>query len=631
MKSFQASGISVSFGDRTILKDASFTMTETSRIALVGRNGSGKTTLMKAAVGLIDKESGTVTHSKSVRVEYLAQSDILIGSKTLFDSAEEGYSYLDPLLEELRECEENPNDEKALIRSSEIREALDDLSYFDRSWRIESILLGLGFDKSDFNRRADEFSSGYQMRIALSRLLISNCDFMLLDEPTNYLDIDSLTWLEEYLKSYKGGLMIVSHDQDFLDRTVNEVLEIENSTLIHYKGNYSSYTEQKKQKEIEEEKKREREEKEIKRTEDFIERFRYKATKAKQVQSRIKALEKMDITEKKEKESTALFRFPPSPPSGELVIRLKDLKKNYGDRVIFSSFSLDVVKKERVAVTGKNGIGKSTLLRILAKRDDDFKGELKWGSNIELAYFDNDDDTYRNNSNTVIDELRSVSYISDEPRLRNMLGSFLFKGDDILKKVNILSGGERSRLSLLKILLHPSNLLILDEPTNHLDIPTKEILINAIKSYTGTVIFSSHDKHFIKEIAEKIVYIDEDGPTLYLGDYDYFEYKLEEKEKKNLVENSENKKRAEDKNSEEKHRSERNKRRSLERALSAKENEITESESKIKELENMLSDPTNYSSKEKGERINRELLTERERLSRLEGEWEEIIGELDNG
>ncbi len=621
MKSFSVSAITVYFSERLILSDVGFTLGENSRVALVGRNGSGKTTLMKAALGLIDIDGGERSITKGARASYLAQSDILLKEKSLYDSAEEGYDWLKPLIDELEECESDIS-EKSIERAAAIRERLENTSYWERKWRIENILEGLGFEKSDFKRKANEFSSGYQMRIALSRMLISEPDFMFLDEPTNYLDIDSLTWLEGYLKTYKGGLMVVSHDQDFLDRTVKEVYEIERGKLTKYSGNYSDYERKKNERIKERERIRAREEQKIKETEEFIERFRYKATKAKQVQSRIKMLDKMERMESEEREESAIFSFPPAPPSGNEVIRLKDLTKSYdGKKNIFSSFSLDADKGDRIAVTGKNGIGKSTLLRILAKKDTLFSGTLKWGANIKLAYFTTDDEEYRDNQNTVIDELRSVGYISDEPRLRNMLGAFLFKGDDVFKRVSVLSGGERSRLSLVKILLHPSNLLILDEPTNHLDIPTKEILIKAIKNYQGTLIFSSHDKHFIKELADKIVYIDKDGPELFLGDYDYFEYKLEEKEKSHLTEERIEKKEPPQKKDRDLSKEIKNRIKSLERSTKDLEEKIKKKEAEIESLKASLEKSEVYSSADRGREVSEQIATGESALSSLMEEW----------
>ena len=374
------------------------------------------------------------------------------------------------------------------------------------------------------------------MRIALARILVENPDFLLLDEPTNYLDIEAMTWLLDYLKGFNGGLMIVSHDQEFLDSLVTEVYELFNGRLTRYTGNYTKYTETRTM-EIEAlEKAKKKQEEDMEKTEEFIERFRYKATKAKQVQSRIKMMEKVETIEVPGHLKKLHFSFPPSPHSGNDVMVVENLNKKYGDNTIYKDFSFLVSKGERLAITGRNGAGKSTLLRILAGVDPDYSGVVKDGAGVIKGYFAQDTEKTLNPDNDLVEELETIADTKDQPRLRNMLGAFLFSDDDVFKKVKVLSGGEKSRLALLKILLHPSNLLLLDEPTNHLDINAKEMLLEAIKNYGGTVIFVSHDKHFIKNLATRILYISQDGPEFFTGGYDYFEYKLEEKEAKWRVE-----------------------------------------------------------------------------------------------
>ena len=444
-------------------------------------------------------------------------------------------------MDEIKDCEERTGNGgkeamSAAERLSELHETLVDSGYWDIKSRIETILMGLGFNVSDFTREAREFSGGYQMRIALARILVENPDFLLLDEPTNYLDIEAMTWLLDYLKGFNGGLMIVSHDQEFLDSLVTEVYELFNGRLTRYTGNYTKYTETRTM-EIEAlEKAKKKQEEDMEKTEEFIERFRYKATKAKQVQSRIKMMEKVETIEVPGHLKKLHFSFPPSPHSGNDVMVVENLNKKYGDNTIYSDFSFLVSKGERLAITGRNGAGKSTLLRILAGVDPDYSGVVKDGAGVIKGYFAQDTEKTLNPDNDLVEELETIADTKDQPRLRNMLGAFLFSDDDVFKKVKVLSGGEKSRLALLKILLHPSNLLLLDEPTNHLDINAKEMLLEAIKNYGGTVIFVSHDKHFIKNLATRILYISQDGPEFFTGGYDYFEYKLEEKEAKWRVE-----------------------------------------------------------------------------------------------
>ena len=541
MKNLQVQELTLAFADREILRDVSFNMNEKTRCALAGANGCGKSTLLKALTGEIQSDSKKVSITKGTRISYLPQSDIVLGEKSVYDTAEEGYSRFQAVLDEIKDCEERTGNGgkeamSAAERLSELHETLVDSGYWDRKSRIETILMGLGFNVSDFTREAREFSGGYQMRIALARILVENPDFLLLDEPTNYLDIEAMTWLLDYLKGFNGGLMIVSHDQEFLDSLVTEVYELFNGKLTRYTGNYTKYTETRTM-EIEAlEKAKKKQEEDMEKTEEFIERFRYKATKAKQVQSRIKMMEKVETIEVPGHLKKLHFSFPPSPHSGNDVMVVENLNKKYGDNTIYSDFSFLVSKGERLAITGRNGAGKSTLLRILAGVDPDYSGVVKDGAGVIKGYFAQDTEKTLNPDNDLVEELETIADTKDQPRLRNMLGAFLFSDDDVFKKVKVLSGGEKSRLALLKILLHPSNLLLLDEPTNHLDINAKEMLLEAIKNYGGTVIFVSHDKHFIKNLATRILYISQDGPEFFTGGYDYFEYKLEEKEAKWRVE-----------------------------------------------------------------------------------------------
>ena len=541
MKNLQVQELTLAFADREILRDVSFNMNEKTRCALAGANGCGKSTLLKALTDEIQSDSKKVSITKGARISYLPQSDIVLGEKSVYDTAEEGYSRFQAVLDEIKDCEERTSNGgkeamSAAERLSELHETLVDSGYWDRKSRIETILMGLGFNVSDFTREAREFSGGYQMRIALARILVENPDFLLLDEPTNYLDIEAMTWLLDYLKGFNGGLMIVSHDQEFLDSLVTEVYELFNGRLTRYTGNYTKYTETRTM-EIEAlEKAKKKQEEDMEKTEEFIERFRYKATKAKQVQSRIKMMEKVETIEVPGHLKKLHFSFPPSPHSGNDVMVVENLNKKYGDNTIYSDFSFLVSKGERLAITGRNGAGKSTLLRILAGVDPDYSGVVKDGAGVIKGYFAQDTEKTLNPNNDLVEELETIADTKDQPRLRNMLGAFLFSDDDVFKKVKVLSGGEKSRLALLKILLHPSNLLLLDEPTNHLDINAKEMLLEAIKNYGGTVIFVSHDKHFIKNLATRILYISQDGPEFFTGGYDYFEYKLEEKEAKWRVE-----------------------------------------------------------------------------------------------
>lgn len=631
MKTFQVQEVTLSFGEREILKNVSFNMAEGTRAALAGANGSGKSTLLKILTDNLQADEKRISITKDARISYLPQSDIVLPSKSVYETAEEGYNRFDLIKERISDLEDKTQlggeeAQKAAEQLAILHELLLDSGYYDRRGRIEKILQGLGFKPSDFARKTSEFSGGYQMRIALARILVENPDFMFLDEPTNYLDIEALTWLEGYLKNFSGGLMIVSHDQDFLDILVSEVYELFQGKLTRYQGNYSKYIKTREE-EIEAlEKALKRQQDEIAKTEEFIERFRYKATKAKQVQSRIKQLDKLDIIEIPGHLKKLSFSFPPSPHSGNDVLKVENLNKAYGNNILYKDFSFLVSKKERLAITGRNGAGKSTLLRILAGVDKDFEGSVIDGAGVVKGYFAQDTENTLNLDNTVLEELETVATTADQPRLRSMLGSFLFSDDDVFKKVKVLSGGEKSRLALLKILLHPSNLLLLDEPTNHLDINAKEMLAKAISKYEGTVILVSHDKHFIKTLATRILYISEDEPEFFQGDYDYFEYKLEEKEAQWEIKKENTKKNVEIKvsthsNSYQQSKEKRNALKSLKREIDKISADL---ETLTKERESVVADMAkseNYSNLDKITKLSKRKDELDSLISEVEDKW----------
>ena len=640
MRTLQVQDISLSFGDRELLKDVGFTLSEKSRAALAGANGSGKSTLLKAIAGVIKPDSMTISLTKNARVSYLPQSDIVLPDSTVYEAAEEGFSRFGTILEEMKVLEEKTGNGgkeamDAAERLSECHDILTDSGYYDRRSRIESILFGLGFKKNDLERSARTFSGGYQMRIALARILVEDPDFLLLDEPTNYLDIEAMVWLEEYLRSFSGGLMLVSHDQGFLDDMVTEVYELFNGRLTRYAGNYTQYAARREEEIKELEKRAKRQQDEIEKTEEFIERFRYKATKSRQVQSRIKALEKIEIVEIPPHLRKLSFTFPPSPHSGNDVLTVEHLSKAYGDNRIYSDFSFLVRKGERLAITGRNGAGKSTLLRMIAGADTDYDGTIRDGAGVKKAYFAQDTESTLSLGATVLEEAEGNADTKDIPGVRNLLGAFLFSDDDVFKKVSVLSGGEKSRLALLKILLHPSNLLLLDEPTNHLDINAKEMLEKAIASYGGTVIFVSHDRHFIKNLATRILYLSEDGPEFFDGDYDYFEWKIEEKEARFKVEKTRTEKKEEKAAapsiSHDELKQKRNRLKALEREAGKLMEELEGLGKEKEEKEAEIALPENYSD---GKKISR-LLAEKEAIEKAiaekEERWMEVSEEIENG
>lgn len=646
MVTLQVRNLCLSFGDRDILKNVSFTLDGRSRAALTGANGCGKTTLLKVVTGQIPSDDVSITKTRGIFISYLPQSDIVLPDKCVYDIAEEGYERFRRLYEEaqaLRGDMDETNYESRLERIGQIEDRLEEVAYDRRRGRIEQILQGLGFRRDDFTRPAGEFSGGYQMRIALARILVEDPDILLLDEPTNYLDIEAIVWLKGYLKSFDGGLMLVSHDVDFLDDTVDTVYELFKGRLTRYSGNYTSYMRQREAEIAETMKRYEAQQQEMEKTERFIERFRYKATKSRQVQSRITALEKMELVEIPDHLKRMSFSFPPAPHSGNDVMIAEHLGKAYGDHVIFRDLSFVVRKGERLAIAGRNGTGKSTLLRIMAHQDASYTGLIRDGAGVRIGYYAQESEKTLDECNSVLEEVESVADTRDIPRLRNLLGSFLFQGDDVMKKVQVLSGGEKSRLALLKILLHPANLLLLDEPTNHLDINSKDMLLEAIKAYDGTVVFVSHDTHFIKNLATRILYLsDDEEPQFFEGDYDYFSYKLEEKEKAFLLKREDDKRQGGDtpspvKANAQDHRQQkerRNRIQKLERESDSLMEEIARAQARLEALDASMADEAVYTDAERMRQVVREKDEVAGRIDQMNERWFEIstmLEELSDG
>jgi len=531
----QFTDVSLAFGPRDILKGASLFLAEGSRAALAGPNGVGKSTLMKIAAGMIKPDSGDRAITKGARISYLPQMTVLgsdqVGGLRVWEEAEKAFSFAADLLSRQEEIgrllEASTADDAATRRLLEehahIQESIEGSGYWRRAERVREVLRGLGFRDSDMDRPAREFSGGWQMRVALAKVLLENPDVMLLDEPTNYLDLEARSWLEEFLASYSGGVLVVSHDRYFLDVTVREVYELWNGKLSRYPGSYSAYEARRAQELEATFEAWERQQEEIARLEDFIRRFRYQATKASLVQSRVKQLEKIVPIEIPEGMKKIHFSFPPAPRSGRVVVRLSGLKKSYGANRVLDGVDLEIERGMKVAFVGRNGAGKSTLMRLVAGVDREYGGEIRFGSGVEAAYFAQDTADLMDGEASVEEEAESLCPTELLPKLRNLLGAFLFRGDDIHKSVRLLSGGERSRLALLKLLLKPANLLILDEPTNHLDLTSKDVLLEALRSFQGTVLFVSHDRSFIEELADRVLELEAGSmPRWYVGDYRYF-------------------------------------------------------------------------------------------------------------
>ena len=485
--------------------------------------------------GLAEYDSGRVIRPKDVRAAYLPQFGIVHKGRNLFEEAHAAFDNLAALDNEAKriaaDLEKNPDNQEALMRYQEIFDTLHLAEWDRREIRIEQVLTGLGFRRQEFTADSGTFSGGWQMRIALARILLEAPDILLLDEPTNYLDIEAREWLRDFIVRYPGGVMLVSHDRAFLDATCNQVASLWMTRLNVAKGTYSEH-ERKQQIQSEALLKRwKRQQEEIARIEGFINRFRYKNTKAVQVQSRVKMLEKMERIEIPPSMKRMKLRFPSALHSGKCVFRAEQLERRYGSKAVFSNLDLELPRGSRTAVTGVNGAGKTTLLRIASGSDSGFSGRIHFGSGVRIGYFSQDTEDALNASNTVLEEISQDSGEGEE-KLRSLLGCFLFTGDDVYKKVEVLSGGERSRLALLKILLLPFNFLILDEPTNHLDIASKSILLDALRDYGGTLLIVSHDRYFLEHIADRVLEIKNGAGYLYMGTYAEYRQRLETDQQK---------------------------------------------------------------------------------------------------
>jgi ATP-binding cassette subfamily F protein 3 len=643
MSFVQFSKVSLAFGDRDILKDVSINLSRGTKAALAGANGSGKTTLMKVLAGIIHPDSGERAVQKETQISYLPQSGIVHKGKSLAaeaDSAfQRGYE-LEAELEAIGDAlVKKPTNTKVLLhRHQEIHEELEQMLWYRRDALVEQILLGLGFERSDFSRSVEEFSGGWQMRIALAKVLLEDPDILLLDEPTNYLDLEARNWLEQFLQNFPGGFLLVSHDRYFLDTTVNEVYEIFSGSLKPYAGNYSKYE---KQREVEIEgllARYAQQQEEIKKLEDFIRRFGAKATKAAQAQERQKMLDKMERIEIPENLKQIRFRFPPAPHSGQIVLDLEGIGKTYdGEKWILKELSLVIEKGERFVIAGRNGAGKTTLLRILSGEDANFEGSFRLGSGVNIGYFSQDNAEKIRGEKSILESLEEECPLDLVPKARDLLASFLFRGDDVYKSLDVLSGGEKSRLALLRLLLKPVNLLILDEPTNHLDLHSKDVLLSALSDFGGTILFVSHDRGFIESLATKVLELKEGKQRVFPGDYRYYLEKIEAEN--TLSENYVQQKKGEDKaqgkieSKEEKNpgqlsweesKRRRSEIRKLEKDLEILLEKIASFEEQLAVLHENLSKPEVYMDGDKSKKIQEEITVIGKKMEDAHLAWEDL-------
>ncbi len=645
----QFSKVSLAFGDRDILKDVTINLQTGSKVALTGANGAGKSTLIKVLAGLVQPDSGTRAVQKDSRIAYLPQSGLTHHGCTLREEADKAFEFgyemqrqIDQLGEQMAA---NPDNANALaLRQADLIQALEESGWHRRAAAAESVLLGLGFSREDFNRNTEEFSGGWQMRIALAKALMQNPDILLLDEPTNYLDIEARNWLEGFLKDFRGGFLLVSHDRYFLDVTINEVYELFGGDLKRYPGNFTHYE---KVREVELKTliaEYEQQQQEINKLEEFINRFGAKATKAAQAQEYQKRLEKMVRIEIPESLKKIHFSFPPAPHAGKLVYRMNSICKSYdGSHNVLNNLELQLENGDRLVVAGRNGAGKSTLLRIIAEQDKDFTGEVIPGAGVKIGYFSQDNAETIKGKQTILEYLESEAPLELIPKLRDMLGAFLFRGDDVYKSLDVLSGGEKARIALLQLLLSPVNLLVLDEPTNHLDIHSKDVLLDALKGFGGTVVFVSHDRGFIEQLATRVLELTPGHFRTFPGDYQFY---MEQLAKEADGDNVQSQAFAKQKvgasvngtngggkitteaapsagalSYEEKKRQEAE-RRKAEKLVAKIEAEIEALEDKKSELEAKMADPAVYSNGEKAKAVQRELDEVASQIEVKTSEWE---------
>jgi len=639
----QLSGAGKRYGHKLLFENLDWLITPRDRLGLVGANGTGKSTLMKVLAGLETLDYGAVTTAKGISAGYLPQDGLTLSGRSIFAECMAVFSELramegemEHLTRQMSELDhESPQYSQVADRFHRLEHEFRTRDGYAIEAQVGTVLSGLGFQKEDWVRHTEEFSGGWQMRIALAKLLLQEPNLLLLDEPTNHLDLEARNWLEQYLGNYPHAFILISHDRYCLDVTVGKIVEIRNKRIHFYSGNYDKYEEQKTHRREQLQAAMQNQRERIEQIEVFINRFRYQATKAKQVQSRIKELEKMERIELPPEEKTIHFSFPQPKASGRIVAEFAGVAKNYGEKQVFRDVSFMIERGDRVSLVGVNGAGKSTLIKLLAGKEPLTRGEYCLGHNVQVDYFAQDQYKELDADARILDDIGELSPKSTQTELRSLLGCFLFSADDVFKRIGVLSGGERSRYALLRMLLRPANFLLLDEPTNHLDMRAKDVLLSALAEYTGTVVFVSHDRYFIDRLATRVFEIGGGRVEVYLGNYEDYLWRKQggpaalrealslSSPSANLSPEPANGNQNSTKQSAELPAKRLNpiKRKQLEERVHALEEEVTLVEAAIAHCEASLQ---TFVNADETQRVTQALSARRTELQALMGEWDEL-------
>lgn len=649
---FDVQEVSLAYGERVIVERASFKIEDGERAAIIGPNGAGKSTILKIICGLLKPDSGVVSVPKNTDIGYLPQEITLTSTLSVLEECRSVYADLLQAEEEMRRLEHDMSDVDH--DSPEFHRIADRYEYlmhetqrrdiYSMDSTIGKVLDGLGFKPKDQQRRCDEFSGGWQMRICLAKILLQNPDILLLDEPTNHLDIESIEWLAEWIKGHEGSVLMVSHERSFMDALTSKIVELDRGEAVVYRGNYSDAQVKRLERRDLQRRTYENQQQQIAHIQKFIDRFRYQASKAALVQSRVKQLDKIERVEAPtEDQGTISFRFPPAPRSAKEVIVAENIRKSYGQNVVLDDVEFTLYRGEKVALVGVNGAGKTTLMRILAQRDSDASGKVEYGANVDRAYFAQYDYEGLHQDNNVLGEFLSEAPLSVSEKARGILGAFLFSGDDVEKKISMLSGGERTRLRLAKMLCGKANLLLLDEPTNHLDIGSRLTLEEALRQYDGAVVLVSHDRYFLDNVVTRVVEIADGKATSYPGNYaDYLALKElrgqpaadggnnqvvptarvdVDKLTADIANTPKKESQAERRARQDKEKQAKNRLRKVEKEIGEHEEMIYQLEEAIRELENGLADPSNAADYDKLAMLTKKLESVSAKKVDVESNW----------